>query len=169
MSVSEALPDFHFRERHAVHVASLPEQALAAARGVTLGDMPLVRVLFRLRGLRAAAQGPLWDALAGEGFARFDDETLVAVGRPWSPWSRVRDVDDFVGFVEPGWAKMGLDLRALPESDGSLLQTETRVFLTDRASRRRFAAYWLVVRPFSGLVRRSWLKAAKREAEAMEQ
>ncbi len=33
------------------------------------------------------------------------------------------------------------------------------------ASRRRFAAYWLVVRPFSGFTRRSWLKAAKRRAE----
>ena len=61
---------------------------------------------------------------------------------------------------------MGLDLRARPDGDGSRLETETRVFLTDRASRRRFAAYWLVIRPFSGLVRRRWLQAARRRAEA---
>ena len=33
------------------------------------------------------------------------------------------------------------------------------------AARRRFGAYWLVIRPFSGLVRRRWLHAAKRRAE----
>lgn len=60
---------------------------------------------------------------------------------------------------------MALDFTATPDGDGTLLATETRVFLTDERSRRRFAAYWLVVRPFSGLVRRSWLAAAKRRAE----
>ena len=49
--------------------------------------------------------------------------------------------------------------------DGRLV-TETRVRLTDETARRSFRGYWLVVRPFSGLVRRSWLKAAKRRAES---
>ncbi|MBA2384269.1 MAG: hypothetical protein H0V68_06355 [Actinobacteria bacterium] len=74
-------------------------------------------------------------------------------------------MDDFVGVDEPGWAKMALDLRARRDGDGSVLETETRVYLTDGASRHRFAAYWVVIRPFSGLVRRSWLKAARRHAE----
>ena len=114
MSVSEALPDYHFRERHSVHVAASPGHALAAARAVTLDDVPLVRALFRLRGLRAASRGPLWNAMAAEGFAPYGDDTLVAVGRPWSPRSRLRHVDDFVRFDEPGWAKMAMDLRARP-------------------------------------------------------
>jgi hypothetical protein len=78
----------------------------------------------------------------------------------------VREVDDFVRFDEPGWAKLAVDLRAGPHPDGALLETETRVYLTDAWARRRFAGYWLVVRPFSGLVRRLWLRAAKRRAEA---
>ena len=36
-----------------------------------------------------------------------------------------------------------------------------------RSARRRFGAYWLVVRPFSGLVRRRWLSAARQRAEAL--
>ena len=51
-------------------------------------------------------------------------------------------------------------------ADGGRLTTETRVLLTDARARRRFRLYWLVVRPMSGLVRRSWLRAAKRRAEA---
>ena len=61
---------------------------------------------------------------------------------------------------------MALEFRAVPEPGGTRLETETRVFLTDAASRRRFAGYWLVVCPFSGIVRRSWLAAARRRAEA---
>jgi hypothetical protein len=60
---------------------------------------------------------------------------------------------------------MAMDLRAVPDGAGARLETETRVFLTDRSSRRRFRAYWLVVRPFSGFIRRRWLRAAKRRAE----
>lgn len=73
------------------------EAALAAVLEVTPAEMPLVRALFRLRGLPARRDRPR---------------------------------------------------------------------LTDARSRRRFRAYWLVVRPFSGLVRRSWLAAARRRAEA---
>ena len=50
-------------------------------------------------------------------------------------------------------------------TDGALA-TETRVHVPDPASRRKFARYWLVVRPFSGLIRVQVLRAAKRRAEA---
>lgn len=33
--------------------------------------------------------------------------------------------------------------------------------------RRRFAAYWLLIRPFSGAIRRSWLAAIDRSAQAV--
>ena len=72
------------------------------------------------------------------------------------------DVDDFAAFDDPGYAKMAMDIGY---SEGRLT-TETRVFLTSPDARRAFRAYWLVIRPLSGLTRRSWLRAAKRRAEA---
>ena len=157
---------YHHRERHSLHVEASPEAALAAARETELDDVPLVAVLLRLRGLGAARGRPLWSSLQARGFRLHDPETLVLVGRPWSPRGGIHDVENFVRFDEPGYAKMALDLRALPEGTGARLETETRVFLTDAAARRRFALYWLAVRPFSGLVRRLWLRAAKRRAES---
>jgi hypothetical protein len=53
-----------------------------------------------------------------------------------------------------------MNMRAEPGK----LTTETRVRCTDERSRRAFARYWYVIRPFSGLVRRSWLRAARRRA-----
>ena len=52
-----------------------------------------------------------------------------------------------------------------PDGEGARLETETRVLLTDAGARRCFGAYWVVVRPFSGLIRRRWLHAAKQRAE----
>ncbi len=165
MSLSDALPVYHHNECHSIHVAATPERALAAAREVSLEDVPIARTLVRLRGLRAAPRGPLWDALLAQGFQPFGDDTLTLIGKPWTRRGGIRQVDDFVAFAEPGWAKMAVDLRAVPDGTGARLETETRIFLTDSASRRRFGVYWLVIRPFSGLIRRSWLKAAKRRAE----
>ncbi len=60
----------------------------------------------------------------------------------------------------PGRAKMAVNFWA---SAGELT-TETRARLTDQPSRRAFSRYWLLIRPFSGLIRRQWLAAIARRA-----
>ncbi len=163
--LDEALPVWHHAAMHEVHVDAPADQALAAAHEASVTEMPAARLLMRLRGLRPTGGRSLRDAMVDGGFARFGEDVLVLVGKPWSLRGGLRRVDDFVGFDEPGYAKMAFDFTATPAGQGTRLATETRVFLTDDASRRRFAAYWFVVRPFSGVVRRSWLAAAKRRAE----
>jgi hypothetical protein len=167
MAVADALPVYHHRERHSVHVRASPEAALVAARETRLEDVPLVIALSRLRGLNPARRGPIWDGLIERGFRLHDPETLVLIGRPWRFGGEIRSDREFLGFTEPGYAKMAMDLRAVAENGGARLETETRIFLTDARSRRRFAAYWLVIRPFSGLIRRLWLRAARRRAERL--
>jgi hypothetical protein len=166
MGIADALPEYHHRERHSIHVAATPAEALAAAKAVTLADVPLLRALFRLRGLGTPPRGTLWAGMGKNGFRLEGEDTIVLVGRPWVvTGGRRPDVEAFAAFDEPCYAKMGLDLTAVPEGHGARLATETRVFLTDRSAQRRFRVYWLLIRPFSGLTRRSWLKAAKRRAE----
>jgi len=165
MSVTDALPVYHHREHHSILVAATPTAALDAARATLLADVPLVSLLLRIRGLHAAPRGPIWEALQAQGFRVHDPDTLVLIGRPWTRSGELRPEEDFLGFAEPGYAKMAVDLRASAAGDGALLETETRVYLTDAAARRRFGVYWLAVRPFSGLIRKLWLRAAKRRAE----
>jgi hypothetical protein len=123
-----------------------------------------------------------------------DEVVAGAIGRPWRVWERLRRDDVFETFGEPGYVKMAMgflvrDARAplavpasgrpgsarssvcnrLPKSfelidAGAELVTETRILATDDAARRAFAPYWLVVKPASGLTRRSWLAAAARRA-----
>lgn len=158
------LPHYHFVERHAIDVGASAERALAAAREVTLGETPLVRLLFRLRGL-PTPRGSIFDTMRAIEFdllAADDTEVVLGgIGQPWRARGGLRRREDFGSFAKPGFAKMAFNFAA----DGRTLSTETRVLLTDEGSRRRFRRYWLVVRPFSGLIRRSWLRAAKRRAE----
>ena len=160
------LPDFHARERHAIDVAAPPERVFAAIREVTLGEMPFVRVLVRLRGIRAAADTPLLPQMQRRFTTAVEEPdrelVLAAIGQPWKLRRAESPQADFRAFAAPGYAKMALSLRF----DGAVLSTETRVLLTDAVARRRFRLYWLVIRPFSGLTRRLWLRAIKRRAES---
>jgi hypothetical protein len=162
VAVADALPEYDVRTVHATDVDAPPAKAIAAVLEVTPSEAPLLRVLFALRGLRVRSARPIWSAMAGDGFRQYDETTLAAIGRPWRVLTPLRRGEDFDAFDEPGWAKMAMDVRV----EGGRLVTETRVRLTDDAARRAFRRYWLVVRPFSALVRRSWLAAAKRRAES---
>ena len=175
-ALDELLPDYDFAERHRVEVDSA-ETALDAAKRATPAEMPFVRLLFvlrscptlvtRARGLPRAKDRPLAEQMVEFGFVPLVDEenelVLGFVGQPWklSGGTMPRlDADAWRSFDEPGYAKAVMNFRA----DNGVLETETRVKLTDEMSRRRFARYWRLIRPFSGLIRRSWLRAASRRA-----
>jgi hypothetical protein len=166
MLLSEALPEYDFHERHERRVDAPPEDVFAAIRSVTLAETPIARTLMRLRGLRTGSARPLVEEMGNEGFVELTEEPVrelvyTAIGQPWRPLGGKRAVaDDFRAFAEPGYAKMGFNFRF----ENGVLSTETRVLLTDKRSRKAFRRYWLLIRPFSGLIRREWLRAIARRA-----
>jgi hypothetical protein len=93
----------------------------------------------------------------------------VAFGTLTRPW-RIGDeapltVDrrSFAGFATPGYAKVAFSIRADPDgAHRTRVTTETRVGTTDPRSRRRFAAYWVVIGPLSALIRRLILRRVAR-------
>jgi hypothetical protein len=181
--IDEALPEYEFVERHHTYVAARPERALAAAKDATPAEMRLVRTLFALRSLpaRLARRGglpadrtrSLAAQMVGFGFVELgQDEYEVVLGFVGQPWRlaggsmpRFGTALEWLDFAEPGYVKAAMSFCAVPEGAGARLTTETRIHATDPASRRRFARYWRVIRPGSGLIRHSWLRAAKRRAE----
>jgi hypothetical protein len=89
------------------------------------------------------------------------------VGRFWTPSGgrAALTPQDFKSFARPGYAKAVWTFVVEPDgSEASRLATETRVACTDTTSRLRFRLYWLVVRPFSGVIRAAMLAAVAREA-----
>jgi hypothetical protein len=183
MLLDEIMPEFQFDEVHRVRVDALPGRTLEAVRQATPGEMPLVRLLFRIRslpailtkgrGLPTARSEPLFGQLMDSGFVSLREEPgreMVAgvVGQPWKLGGSlltIKDACEFVAFERPAYMKAALNFFVEPEGGRTELSTETRVLITDTASRRRFGYYWKTIRPGSAVIRRSWLWAAKRRAE----
>jgi hypothetical protein len=89
-------------------------------------------------------------------------------GKFWQPAPRVHPLTNAAELATPapGEVNAAWSFAVHPGDDGTtLLRTETRILAADAPSRRRFRAYWLVVRPFSGWIRRVMLRAIRREAE----
>ena len=52
------------------------------------------------------------------------------------------------------------------EAETVRVTTETRVYCLGDTSRHNFRLYWLLIGPFSGLIRKEWLRLIKQRAEA---
>ena len=168
-TLDDWLPTFDVRERHARTVAAPPERAVAAALAMPAAPDRIVALLFRLRGLRPG--GRIEELLGGRTveLERTPTRWIAGLaGRPWQPSGRLvqlSDADGWRAHAEPATVRMAVEISATEHPHGSLLATETRVAAVDAAARRAFRRYWLVVGPFSGLVRRRWLLAAARSLE----
>ncbi len=146
------------------------DRVFDAARELDLGATPLIRILLRLRGLRARGRGLA--GLRDAGFVLLEEDpprelVLGLVGRFWTPGGDVQRVDPagFLAFERPGFAKVAWNLRVEPRAGGALLATETRILCLDARSRRRFRLYWMAIRFGSGLIRREMLRAIREQAE----
>lgn len=90
------------------------------------------------------------------------------IGQFWKPKGHFVDLDsnDFRGFDKPGFVKATASFRLHDRGGTTHLTTETLIGATDPSAERSFRRYWRLIGPFSGLVRRDWLRSVKRLAEA---
>lgn len=183
-ALERTISRYDSRELHALAIATDPDRAYRALKEVTLNEAAVVRTLFVVRslpsmllragGLPSRRDEPLLDQMAASGFPVLHDEpgrevVIGLIGRPWKLAGGenvvARDLDEFAAFDRPGFIKAATSFALWPHGAGTRVVMETRVVATDQLSRRRFARYWLVIRPGSRLIRRSWLKAVGRRAE----
>ncbi|WP_328401052.1 hypothetical protein OHS70_25995 [Streptomyces sp. NBC_00390] len=184
MLIDSALPRWDFREVHTLVVAAPPEAVWTALGSLTPNDIPVARFLLGLRSLPARLRGnagldtgrhePVLTSL-NEKFvplaeAAGEETVSGAVGQWWKPTVPFVSLDSpehFHQFDRPGYLKAAVTFRATSHAHGTLLLTETRVVALDHRTRRLFRPYWyLLARPFGGLIRRAWLRAVGIQAEA---
>jgi hypothetical protein len=144
--LDEHVPVYEVWERHSVALPVAPDKALQLALATPAAPDAIVRTLMRLRGL-GVPPGSL------EQFATTPPFRELG-----------RSTTEFAAGLSPRGLEIAFDFRAEPRSRGSLLTTETRIHARTRRARRLFRLYWLVVGPFSALIRRRWLKAIARAA-----
>lgn len=182
--LAKLLPSFDFSERHERLVSAPQARVYTAARELRVEQVPLLRFLMAVRWLPAIVTGSR--RLLSPGTTAVDEAQLklgfklaweeegrgyafVGIGRYWRLDSGIRsisDAEEFLSFSEGGFAKVAVGVVVEAEGSGaSRVVTETRILATDAAARRRFGAYWRIIRPGSAAIRRALLRAIATAAE----
>ncbi len=176
MAIDEWLPHYQVRSSYSILVHASDEKTYAALKHANFSDLPVVRGLMRLRGYRIgrnrSPESEAQDSVRGSflDLAEVPRHELVLgiAGRFWRPdGGIVRGLTpaEFADFHRGGYAKAVWNFSLEPAHGGTQLTTETRVQTFGRSATLKFRAYWLLVGPFSGLIRRAMLREAKRIAE----
>jgi hypothetical protein len=190
MLLDDCLPDFDVRTSFATRVAASPGRVYACLWTADFNHWGVTRVLYALRTLPGVTAAPretwsrfreeigrrhftLEDMLA-EGFTLLGEQhpeeiVIGTVGRFWRPRGELCATSParFHDPAPPGAAKAAWNFAVSRCVDGTTeLRTETRVLCADVATRRRFRAYWMLIAPFSRLIRRELLAAVRSAAEA---
>ena len=181
--LDQFVPVYQFSELHSTRVAASKDQAYRAIKDVTAGEIFLFRTLTWLRRfgrpgpesiLNAPEHLPLLDVATRSGFMLLAESpgeeivigTAVVAPRGWRPRHRPTP-EGFKSLHDPGFALAAMNFRLEDAGPGACrVITETRVYATDAGARRIFARYWRVIYPGSALIRRMWLRAIRRRAEA---
>jgi hypothetical protein len=181
-TLDRILPRYHFREVHVRSIDASSSRVMAAVKSVTAGEIALFDAFTTLRRvgrkapesiLNAPAAQSILDVATRTGFVMLGDtDREVAVGSfvaapdHWRSPGRAPDAQEFEQIDEPGIVKAAMNFVVEPRGTAAtLLTTETRVFATDLAAARRFAAYWRTIFPGSWILRVTWLRAIERRAE----
>jgi hypothetical protein len=172
MLIDQILPTCDISARYQMDIHAPIERVYSTARCLNMSDSWVVRWLYRLRGL---PQNSLTlDGMLKWGFVLLADQpsqeiVFGLIGRFWTLSAQIQPVtaNTFVDFRQPGFAKaVGNIAFASQGTDLVRVTTETRVYCPDDTSRRNFRLYWLLIGPFSGIIRKEWLRLIKQQAEA---
>ena len=179
-------PTFDAVEFHEIEIAAGAESVYQTLWRANLAGSLIIKTLMGLRTLPAVLLHPkqlrgsrpfckdftmqhLIDSGFGKLAERPGEEIVLGIaGRFWRPTGNVSPFSEsnFCGAVPVGLARAvwNFHVRSLGPRR-TVLSTETRVVCGDAASRLKFRTYWVLVRHFSGLIRRQMLNAVKHDCE----
>jgi hypothetical protein len=176
MAIDEWLPQYQVSASYSLLVRASAENTFAALTRASFSDLAIVRGLMRLRGYRlGGGKDPQTEPRHGVRGSFLElaavpprEVVLGIAGRFWRhDGGMVSGLTpaEFAAFQRDGYAKAVWNFSLTPADRGTQLSTETRVQTYGRSATLKFRAYWLLVGPFSGLIRLAMLREVKRIAE----
>jgi len=186
------LPEFDVRICRTTHIGASPGRVYSSLWNTDFDYWGITRALYAFRTLPSLPLAPLetWrrfrkefgrqrftlEDMLAEGFTLLGEQPneellLGTVGRFWLARGELNATSptSFREHSPPGTAKAAMNFTVGPSSAGiTELRTETRVLCADLPTKRRFIAYWRLIKPFSGLIRNEMLTAVRSAAESIE-
>ncbi len=170
MILDDILPRFTVREVHEISIDVSRDALWLAVRHLDFSASWLTRLLFGMRGIRAVGL-TLQDMVENGPFRIFAEApgselVLGCVFDAHMVPMPMETLASFEGYRDDGVNRIAWNF-FIDEGDGRLcLRTETRVQCLGPKSRRWFIPYWMIIRPFSGLIRREMLRLTALQALA---
>jgi hypothetical protein len=179
-------PAYQFHEFHSIRIPAPPERVYRAVKQVSADEIFLFRSLVWIRRLsRPGPENilnpppgmPLLEVASKTSFLPLAEEpnreivlgTLIAAPQGWRPSAKptAEGYQNLFNSSPAGFVFAGINFRLQDcGTNCTLLTTETRVFASSAAARRRFARYWRVIYPGSAFIRRMWLRAIANRAKS---
>ncbi len=169
--IEKYLPEYTFNEYHELVVDSPIEKVFEVAKNFDLSKSKIIKILFKIRGLPTKRLN-LQHFITDIGFTNLEEnypnETLIGF---WARFkiAKIPSYEDFINNSISPWVKVVWNFQFENiEENKTKVSTETRVLCVAKITRFTFGFYWLIVKPFSGLIRIQMLKLIKDEAESRE-
>lgn len=170
--IDKYLPRYSFNEYHDILVDSPIETVYHAAKHVDLSKSKLIKMLFKLRGL-PTKRLKLPDFITDIGFTHIAEnvptENLIGF------WARTKIIpitsyDAFINNTVSPRVKVVWNFYLKKRSSTqTLLSTETRVLCIGPVTKMTFGAYWFIIKPFSGAIRKKMLQIIKKDSETIKE
>jgi len=171
MIIDEFCPEYLISRKYEIVVNAGIEEVYNVAHTFDMSTSLLTKWLLKLRGIPKNLS--TIDGLTELGFVILGDkkqEEIVfgLVGKFWTFPVIIQELNphNFKYFHEEGFAKAIGNIAFIPQSENRTnVTTETRVHCFDKRSALLFRLYWTVIAPFSGLIRKEWLRTIKIQSE----
>ena len=192
MLLDDFLPTYDFTEVHSIRIQTRPEIVFRSIKELSLAEISsIVRLLFFIRSLPEKAVGrngltmnkkePLLSNMLKIGFITLAEQVphefvfgiIIPgnIGRFWHKASSLdistTDTQGFLAFNNPDYVCVAANflVKDTDEADYITVRTESRSRALSSKARENFTPYWFIIRPFSGLIRRLWLRGIKHRSE----
>ncbi len=186
MIIDDFMPIYSFKEYHNIVIETEPNRVLTSSKELTLQEVLTFRILMGIRSLpgrligknsfKLVPQQTLLTKMLDAGFVHLSETpnkeiVLDLIGQFWKICIdhpiKVADAQEFFKFNDPDYAKAVINfyIEDNEVSKNVKLSTETRIYIPDPVTKRKFVLYWMLIHPGSSVIRGFWLKAIKRRAE----
>ena len=192
MLLDKYLPEYDVTEVHSIRIQAAPETVYNALMELSITEISgVVRFLFWLRalpekpGAKKLAQRngskPFLKAMLDNGFTALAEQPpqefvfgMIApgnIGRFWKTAAMknisLKDGQSFMAFTDPDYIRVvaNFTITGAEKPGWVIVSTESRSKGLSKKAFKQFRPYWTFIRPWSGLIRRLWLKGVKRKVE----
>lgn len=175
MLIDKYLPAYHFNELHSIEIIGVVSDIYQKMLQCDFSNSSLIKFLFRLRGMPTKVYSI--DHLTSMGFIKLDEEPgkeilfgMVTDNPMFNTCKSNVSPEEFIQKADDPIIKAVINFRLQDKSNlQHIISTETRVWCGNKELKSKFKYYWLFIKPFSQLIRKSMLKQMKLQIQQTAQ